>query len=208
MRQINPLPDDGMMKTFPENIRPNFAGDYPNIDASALIDPSAQIIGNVRIGKNVFVGPLAVIRADERGADGRVHPIVLDEEVNVQDSVIIHSHGGASVYIGPGTSVAHGVIIHGPCTIGEASFLSMRATLFNVSLGAAVWVGIGALVMQTTLPANTFVPAGSVIRSILDAAGLGLVSAKEKNYMAKVTAASKEFLNDYVKFTNSRKTTS
>lgn len=56
-----------MMKTFPENIRPNFAGDYPNIDASALIDPSAQIIGNVRIGKNFFVGPLAVIRADERG---------------------------------------------------------------------------------------------------------------------------------------------
>jgi carbonic anhydrase/acetyltransferase-like protein (isoleucine patch superfamily) len=196
------------MKKFPENIRPNFAGDYPNIDVSALIDPSAQIIGNVRIGKNVIVGPLAVIRADERGDDGRIHPIILDEEVNVQDSVIIHSHGGESVYIGPGTSVAHGVIIHGPCTIGEASFLSMRATLVNVSLGASVWVGVGALVMQTTLPAKTFVPAGSVIRSILDADRLGLVSAKEKKYMAEVTAASKEFLNDYVKFTNNRKTTS
>ena len=49
------------------NIRPNLAGDYPQIDSSALIDPSAQIIGNVKIERDVFVGPMAVIRADQRG---------------------------------------------------------------------------------------------------------------------------------------------
>ena len=40
------------------NIRPNLAGDYPQIDPTALIDPSAQIIGNVKIDRDVFVGPL------------------------------------------------------------------------------------------------------------------------------------------------------
>jgi carbonic anhydrase/acetyltransferase-like protein (isoleucine patch superfamily) len=52
------------------NIRSNLAGVYPKIDPSSLIDPSAQIIGNVEIGKDVFVGPLTVIRADQRGPDG------------------------------------------------------------------------------------------------------------------------------------------
>ena len=48
-----------MTKT--NNIRPNLAGDYPQVHPSALIDPSAQIIGNVIIEKNVFIAPLAVI---------------------------------------------------------------------------------------------------------------------------------------------------
>ena len=67
------------------DIRPNPAGDYPRIHPAALIDPSAQIIGNVIIEKNVFVAFLAVIRADERGPEGAVAPIVIGEEANIQD---------------------------------------------------------------------------------------------------------------------------
>ncbi|MEE4602286.1 MAG: hypothetical protein V2J65_13480, partial [Desulfobacteraceae bacterium] len=68
-----------MVTNLTRNIRPNLAGDYPEIHPSALIDPSAQIIGNVKAGKNVFIGPLAVIRADERGPDGTVTPIIIGE---------------------------------------------------------------------------------------------------------------------------------
>ena len=42
-------------------------GDYPKVDTTSYIHPTAVVIGKVRIGKNVFVGPGAVIRADEPG---------------------------------------------------------------------------------------------------------------------------------------------
>ncbi len=46
-------------------IRCNPNGDYPKIDKTTYIDPTATIIGKVKIGKNVFVAPGAVIRADD-----------------------------------------------------------------------------------------------------------------------------------------------
>ena len=180
-----------------KNIRPNLIGDYPEIDPTALIDPSAQIIGNVRIGRNVFVAPLAVIRSDEPGPEGKVSPIVLDEESNIQDGVIIHSHGGDEVLIGARTSVAHGAAIHGPCKIKEDCFIAMRATLYSASLEPSVWIGMNASIMNVTLDAYTYVPAGSVIRSRRDAWDLRLVSEKEKLYMENVLLSTNRLREDY-----------
>ena len=181
------------------NIRPNLVGDYPRIHPSALIDPSAQIIGNVIIEKNVFVAPLAVIRADERGPDGSVTPIVIGEEVNIQDGVIIHSHGGSTVNIGARTSVAHGTAIHGPCAIGEDCFLAMRCSLYSATLAKEVWVGMNALIMRASIDPFTYIAAGSVIRSGPDALGMRLVSQKEKQYMKNVLEATNRLRGDYLK---------
>jgi len=41
-----------------------FKGFVPVIDESAFVHPQATIIGNVTIGKDVYVGPGAVIRGD------------------------------------------------------------------------------------------------------------------------------------------------
>jgi carbonic anhydrase len=181
------------------NIRPNLVGDYPQVHPTALIDPSAQIIGNVIIGKNVFVGPLTVIRSDERGPDGKVAPIVIGEEVNIQDGVIIHSHGGALVTIGARTSVAHGVTIHGPCEIGEECFLAMRSTIYSATLEAKVWLGMNALVMRTKIQAHYYVPVGSIIRSSSDVWGLRLVSQKEDRYMKNILKAANQLREEYFK---------
>lgn len=179
------------------NIRPNLVGDFPEIDPTALIDPSAQIIGNVKIGKNVFVAPLAVIRSDEPGQDGKVRPIVIDEESNIQDGVIIHSHGGDEVFIGARTTVAHGVAIHGPCTIKEGCFLAMRSTLYSADLESFVWVGMNATIMRVRLDAYNYVPAGAVIRSSRDVWDLRLVSEKEQAYMENVLLATNRLREDY-----------
>ncbi|MBW1779766.1 MAG: hexapeptide transferase [Deltaproteobacteria bacterium] len=190
------------MTTLPYNIRPNLVGDYPEIDPTALIDPSAQIIGHVQIAKDVFVGPLTVIRADQRGPEGKVAPIKISEAVNIQDGVIIHSDPGASVTIGPKTSVAHGVIIHGPCTIGRECFLALGASLYKATLEDHVWLGMGALAKLVTLPAFTRVPAGSVIRERPEVLGLRLATDTERTYMEEVLAANSRLRMDYLELRN------
>jgi carbonic anhydrase/acetyltransferase-like protein (isoleucine patch superfamily) len=180
-----------------QNIRPNLIGDRPEIHPSALIDPSAQIIGNVKIAKNVFVAPLAVLRADEPGPDGKVQPIILEEECNIQDGVIIHSHGGDSVRIGARTSVAHGVCVHGPCDIGSDCFLAMRCTLYRANLGNFVWIGMNASVMKSTIDVYTYVPAGHVIRNSREMRDLRVLSEKELWYMKNVLDATNRLREDY-----------
>ncbi len=190
------------MTSLQNNIRPNLAGDYPQIDPTALIDPSAQIIGNVKIGKDVFVGPLSVIRADQRGPDGKVALIQIDDEVNIQDGVIIHSDPGASVIIGAKTSVAHGAIVHGPCTIGQECFIAVRATLYKVTMEDHVWVGIGAIAKLVTLQSFIRIPAGTVIRDRPEVLALRLVSDKERKYMEEVWAANTRLRADYMELRN------
>ena len=63
------------MKTY-HGVRPNPSGDWPEIDLTAFVDPTALIIGNVCIGPNVYVGPQTVIRADEIDVKGKVYPVV------------------------------------------------------------------------------------------------------------------------------------
>ena len=179
------------------NIRPNLAGDYPRIDPTALIDPSAQIIGNVKIERDVFVGPLTVIRADQRGPDGKVAPIQIDEEVNIQDGVIIHTDPGTSVVIGPKTSVAHGAVIHGPCTIGRECFIALRASLYKATLENNVWIGIGSIAKLVTLNSFIKVPAGAVVRDRPEVLALRLVTDKERKYMEEVWAANSRLRADY-----------
>lgn len=181
-----------------DNIRPNLAGNRPKIHPDSLIDPSAQIIGNVIIEKDVFVGPLAVIRADERGPDGKVAPIIIGEEVNIQDGVIIHSHGGALVTIGARSSIAHGVTIHGPCTIGEECFLAVRSTIYNATIEDNVWIGMAAAVMRNKLEQFTYVPSGAIVRSKHDLGVIRIVTDSERQYMKEVRAAATQLRKDYL----------
>ncbi len=179
------------------NIRPNLAGDFPRVHPGALIDPSAQIIGNVQIAKDVFVGPLATVRADKKGSDGLVQPIIIEEEASIQDGAILHSHGGSSVVIGPKTTVAQGVVIHGPCTIGAKCLLALRCAIYRATIEDSVWVGMGALVMRATLESHLHVPAGSVITGRSDLIGLRFVSAKETDYMDRILESNSRLRKDY-----------
>lgn len=185
------------MASRQHNIRPNLVGDYPQIDPTALIDPSAQIIGNVIIEEDVFVGPMAVIRADHRGPDEKVAPIKIEREVNIQDGVIIHADPGASVKIGPRTTVAHGVVIHGPCTIGRECFIAIGASLYKITLEDNVWIGIGAIAKLVTLHSFTRVPAGAIIRDRPEVMSLKLITDKEREYMEESLAANSRLRMGY-----------
>ena len=186
-------------------IRPNFIGDWPKIDPAAFVDPSAQILGNVHIGPDVYVGPLSVIRADEPGPDGKVHPVIIEGGSYVQDGVIIHAREGTEVRIGSGTNLAHGVIIHGPCVIGEGCFLALRVTVYNSTLEEAVWVGVGAIIMRATIPSRTMIPAGSVIHSKYDVRNYRVTNEKEIEYQKDVFRASAALRDGYRQYFSAHK---
>jgi carbonic anhydrase len=186
-------------------IRPNFLGDWPKIDPAAFVDPSAQILGNVHIGPDVYVGPLSVIRADEPGPDGKVHPVIIESGSYVQDGVIIHAREGTEVRIGSSTNLAHGVIIHGPCVIGEGCFLALRVTVYNSTLEEAVWVGVGAIIMRATIPSRTMIPAGSVIHSKYDVQNYRVTNEKENEYQKDVFRASAALRDGYRQYFSARK---
>lgn len=113
----------------------NINGDFPVVSETAFVRETATLVGNVVVEGNVFIGPNAVLRPDESGSDGTVQPIVVCEGANVQDCVVIHALGGTGVRIGPGSSIAHAAIIHGPRKIGEGCFVGFNSAVFRATLG-------------------------------------------------------------------------
>ena len=101
----------------------SFGGFVPVIHESAFIHPHAAVTGNVVIGRNVYVGPGAAIRADWgaiRIADG----------CNVQESCTIHVFPGATVVLEEGAHVGHGAVIHG-AHLGRNVLVGMNAVVMD-----------------------------------------------------------------------------
>lgn len=170
-------------------ISANTIGDIPQIDSGSFVDPSARIVGNVHVSAGCYIGPFAVVRADEVGSDGKVAPICIGQETNIQDGVIVHALSGTKVTIGKRCSIAHGAIIHGPCTIGDGSFVGFRAVVHSSDLGGEVFVGTSAVVQCVEIPDGSLVGPAEAILSEYDV----------KQSVGKTTAAERGFMHNVVK---------
>lgn len=162
------------------------------VGESTYIAESAAVIGNVRIGEGVFVAPMAVIRADEENSS-----IHIKDECNVQDGVIIHALRDTQVVIAEGTSLAHGCIIHGPCSIGRECFIGFRATVFKSRIGEGSVVMHGAMVLDVTIPPGKLVPPGVLVDSQEMAERLEDVSADLKRFKSLVRRTNVELTERY-----------
>jgi len=149
-------------------LRKNPSGDLPVINQSAYVDQTAIICGKVIIHANVFIGPYAVIRADEINDAGDMEPIIIGANSNIQDGVVIHSKAGAAVIIGENSSIAHRSIIHGPCEIGHHVFVGFNSVLFNCTVGHHSAIRHNAVVDGRDLPDHFYVPAMSYINPKTD----------------------------------------
>jgi len=148
----------------------------PEVDASAFVHPLAAVIGRVIIGKKVFVAPFASVRGDEG------HPIVVDDESNIQDGVIIHAleteRNGEplesnlvevegkryAVHIGRRVSLAHQAQVHGPASVGESTFIGMKSLVFRAQVGRGCVVEPGCILTGVIVGDGRIVPAGTVLR--------------------------------------------
>jgi carbonic anhydrase/acetyltransferase-like protein (isoleucine patch superfamily) len=166
------------------SVEPNTAGDRPRIDATAYVHPSAVLIGNVRIGPKVHVGPCAIIRADEPAPNGTVELIDIGAEVSVQDGVVLHALAGTRVTIGPRTSLAHGAVVHGPCTVGRGCFIGFNSVAFCCTLGDDVVVMHGALIEG--VPHGLCVPSMATVCRQRDVSRLRLASPEALAFVARV----------------------
>jgi carbonic anhydrase/acetyltransferase-like protein (isoleucine patch superfamily) len=128
-----------------------YHGRWPQIAASAYIDPAATIIGDVTIGEHASVWPGVVIRGD-------VHWIRIGARSNIQDGSILHvMKDQYPLIIDENVTVGHGVILHG-CTIESRVLVGMGSILLN-----NVRVGTGSIIAAGTLLAEgTKVAAGSL----------------------------------------------
>lgn len=182
------------------SLRLNPEGNWPQVDPSAYIDPTAQLIGNVHIGPRVYIGPLTVIRADEADSSLEVAPIEIGPECNVQDGVIIHASGGTQVTVGQQTLLAHGCTIHGPCTIGKGCFIGFRAVIYNATLGDRVFVGTGAIVQGVDLGASALVPPAVRVLSRENVVSLvSTTGPTECEFMERVVTANLALTEGYIR---------
>ena len=162
-------------------IRKNPNGDHPNIDDTAYIDPSAVIIGKVKIGKNIFVGPAAVLRADEPNSS-----IIIEDNCNIQDRVVLHSLEDSLVLIEKSASLAHGSIIHGPCKIGNNCFIGFGSVIFNSEIGEGAVILHLVVLEGVNILSGKMIESSRSLRSIDDVSKLKQVDQKLKDFTRKV----------------------
>jgi carbonic anhydrase/acetyltransferase-like protein (isoleucine patch superfamily) len=126
-------------------IRP-FEGIYPYIAPTAFVDETALVIGQVTIGRDASIWPMAVVRGD-------VNAIVIGERTNIQDGSVLHvthdgpySPGGQELAIAHDVTVGHHAVLHG-CTVESHCLIGIGAQVMDGTIVRShALIGAGALV--------------------------------------------------------------
>lgn len=141
-----------------------FNGFRPVVHPSAFVHPQAAVTGHVIIGRDVYVGPGAAIRADWGG-------IVIEDGCNIQENCTVHMFPGITVYLREGAHIGHGAVIHG-ATIGRNSLVGMNAVIMDevvieeeCIIGALAFIKAGEHIPRRSLVVGN--PA-RIIREVSD----------------------------------------
>ena len=182
--------------------RRNPRGDLPVVHETAFVDPTAILCGHIIIGENVFIGPYAVIRADEVDDAGNMEPIVIGAHSNIQDGVVIHSKAGGRVEIGEYTSIAHRSIVHGPCKVGNRVFIGFNSVLFNCVVGEGSVVRHNSVVEGCSVPDGFYIPSTCNIHSDEELARIEPVTPDVTGFSESVAHANHELVKGYKRIRN------
>ncbi len=126
----------------------------PLIAESAWVAPSAEIIGDVRIGNNCYIGWGAILRGD-------YGTIIIGDETAIEEGVIVHARPLEKAVIGFRVTVGHGAMIHG-AVIRDYATIGMRATI-----GDHAEVGEWALVAeQSMVTRRQVIPPGKIYAGV------------------------------------------
>ena len=159
-------------------LRP-YRGRVPLVHATAFVDESAQVIGDVEIGPESSVWMSVVIRGD-------VNTIRIGARSNVQDGSVVHvMHHTHPTRIGDDVTIGHAAVVHG-CTIGDRVLVGMGAIVLNgVDIGDDSIVAAGSLVPERTrIPPRSLVMGNPArIRRALTDEEVALILDYSANYV-------------------------
>ncbi len=135
----------GLFRTY-EDKKPRLPA-----DGTAWIAPTAAIVGEVIVERDVSVWYGATIRGDNE-------PVTLGAGSNVQENAVLHVDPGYPLTVGRDVTVGHGAILHG-CTIGDGTTVGMGAIVLNgAKVGRNCLIAAGALLLE-----NAEIPDGSLV---------------------------------------------
>jgi carbon dioxide concentrating mechanism protein CcmM len=173
----------------------------PQVDKSAYVHSFSRLIGDVRVGANVFIAPGSSIRADEGT------PFHIGASSNIQDGVVIHGlekgrvlgddGNEYSVWIGSNTCITHMALIHGPAYIGDECFIGFRSTVFNAKVGDGCIVMMHALIQDVEIPSGKYVPSGAVVVNQQQAERLPDVIDSDRDFANHVVEVNEALLAGY-----------
>lgn len=143
----------------------DFIGASPAYDDSNFIAPSADVIGDVGLGRNASIWFNSTVRGD-------VNWIRIGEASNIQDNAVVHvTHGTAPTDIGAYVTVGHSAVVHG-CTIEDGSLIGIGAVILDHAvIGEGSLIGARALVTsRAKIPPRSLVMGSParVVRELSD----------------------------------------
>jgi phenylacetic acid degradation protein len=134
-------------------------GVVPVVDAAAFVHPDAVLIGDVHVGANSYIGPMASLRGDM----GR---IVVGAGSNIQDSCVVHCFPGRTTELAPGAHVGHAAVLHG-CRIGSGVLVGINAVVMDgADIGDRAFVGAHSFVKTGMIVPPGTLAAGSPARIV------------------------------------------
>jgi len=148
-----------------ESIR-SFQDKKPSLGKRVYIDPKSVIIGDVILGDDVSVWPMAVIRGD-------VNSIKIGNACSIQDGAVLHvTHdgpytlGGTPLTLGQGITIGHQAVLHA-CTIDDYCLIGMGALILDaVHINHHVMIAAGSIVTPGKILESGYLYLGNPARAI------------------------------------------
>ncbi|HFD81151.1 MAG TPA: gamma carbonic anhydrase family protein [Gammaproteobacteria bacterium] len=155
----------------------SFEGRQPAIHASAWVDETALVIGEVGIGADSSIWPMSVVRGD-------INSIDIGSRTNIQDGSVLHvthdsefAPGGAPLVVGDEVTVGHRVVLHA-CTVGDRCLIGMGAVLLDGAvIGSGAIIGAGSLVPPNKELEGGYLYVGSPVKRVRE------LRAEEKRFL-------------------------
>jgi phenylacetic acid degradation protein len=138
-----------------------FEGRRPQIGDKCFIFDNATIIGDVRLGHNVYIGPGAVLRGDY----GRIE---VGDRSTVEDNCVLHARPNQVCRIGSDVTLGHAAIVH-TATVKDWTVVGMGAVISDFSeIGVWCVIGEGAVVKNKTVIPEGKIAVGVPAKPVAD----------------------------------------
>ncbi|BCE03074.1 gamma carbonic anhydrase family protein [Marinicellulosiphila megalodicopiae] len=175
-----------------ENIQP-FKQWSPKLGQRVMVAPQAFINGDVELGDDCSVWPMAVIRGD-------MHKIRIGNRVSIQDGAVLHithqsdfNPEGHPLMIGDDVTIGHNACLHG-CQIENEVLIGIGVTVLDgAKIPSQVVIGAGSLVPPGKQLESGFLYIGSPVKKTRE------LNDKEKSFFKYSAQNYVKLKDEYLK---------